>query len=51
MTEVPKAGYKIEGLKVAGFQRKLSLQNIIVLWKLMTSLVRAYQIVNRFARM
>ena len=49
MTEVPKAGYKIEGLKVAGFQRKLSLQNIIVLWKLMTSLVRAYQIVNRFA--
>ncbi|MBK8405971.1 MAG: undecaprenyldiphospho-muramoylpentapeptide beta-N-acetylglucosaminyltransferase [Saprospiraceae bacterium] len=49
MTEVPKAGYKIEGLRIAGFQRKISLQNIIVLWKLMTSLVRAYQIVNRFA--
>jgi len=28
MEKVPKAGYKIEGLRISGFQRKLTLQNL-----------------------
>ena len=47
MERVPKAGYKIEGLPIAGFQRRLSMKNIMLnlqlpfkLWKSMNKVKR-----------
>lgn len=48
MERVPKAGYRIEGLPVVGFKRKLSLSNITFVFKLMSSLFKARRIVRRF---
>ncbi len=48
MERVPQAGYTIEGLNVAGFQRKFSLRNLVFPYKLFTSLWKARQIVRRF---
>lgn len=48
MERVPQAGYPIEGLNVAGFQRKFSLRNLTFPYKLFTSLWKARQIVQRF---
>ena len=49
---VPKAGYKLETIKVAGFQRKISLENIgrniKAVAYLATSGKRARQIINGF---
>jgi len=49
MDKVPEAGYKIVGLPVEGFMRKLSLANIKVLFKLMTSLKMAEKIIRGFS--
>jgi UDP-N-acetylglucosamine--N-acetylmuramyl-(pentapeptide) pyrophosphoryl-undecaprenol N-acetylglucosamine transferase len=48
MERVPKAGYEIEGLPVAGFQRSMSLQNLSFPFKLLRSMWRARSIVKRF---
>ena len=48
MEKVPEAGYRIEGLPVAGFQRKLSLKNVSFFFKLAASLLRSRRIVRRF---
>lgn len=48
MERVPKAGYEIEGLPVAGFQRSMSLKNLSFPFKLLKSLWRARTIVKRF---
>ncbi|HLP93914.1 MAG TPA: undecaprenyldiphospho-muramoylpentapeptide beta-N-acetylglucosaminyltransferase [Saprospiraceae bacterium] len=48
MERVPKAGYDIEGLPVAGFQRSMSLKNLSFPFKLLKSLWRARSIVKRF---
>ncbi len=48
MGRVPAAGYPIEGLPVAGFDRKRPLKNIPVMVKLLRSLRRARAIVNDF---
>ncbi len=48
MARVPKAGYKIEGLWISGFQRRLTVQNLLFPIKLIHSYFRARQIVNRF---
>lgn len=48
MERVPKAGYKIEGLWISGFQRKFTLQNLLFPIKLAHSYFKARQIVNRF---
>jgi len=48
MEKVPEAGYRIVGLPVAGFQRKLSLNNIGVIIKLIKSLRMARKIVKEF---
>lgn len=48
MERVPKAGYDIEGLPVAGFDRRRLWRNFGVLLKLMRSLRRASAIVRRF---
>ena len=38
MQKVPQAGYKIEGLWIAGLQRKLTIQNLMFPFKLLSSL-------------
>ena len=48
MQKVPQAGYKIEGLWIAGLQRKLSLQNMIFPFKLMSSLWKSRKIIRKF---
>lgn len=48
MERVPKAGYKIIGLPVAGFDRKHLLRNIPVMIKLWKSMRRARKIVKDF---
>ena len=48
MTRVPEAGYKIIGLPIAGLQRKLSLSNLLLPFKLAKSYFKAKQIVKSF---
>lgn len=48
MQKVPQAGYKIEGLWIAGLQRKLTVQNMMFPFKLMSSLWKSRQIINKF---
>ena len=48
MQKVPQAGYKIEGLWIAGLQRKLSLQNMMFPFKLINSLWKSRKIIRRF---
>jgi UDP-N-acetylglucosamine--N-acetylmuramyl-(pentapeptide) pyrophosphoryl-undecaprenol N-acetylglucosamine transferase len=48
MEKVPAAGYKIIGLPVSGFQRKLSLKNLLVIWNLLRSIVKAGKIISDF---
>jgi UDP-N-acetylglucosamine--N-acetylmuramyl-(pentapeptide) pyrophosphoryl-undecaprenol N-acetylglucosamine transferase len=48
MEKVPNAGYKIVGLPVVGFQRKLSLQNITFFFKLFRSIRKANRILREF---
>ncbi len=48
MERVPAAGYPIEGLPVAGFDRKRLWRNFGVLWKLWKSLRKARRIVRDF---
>jgi UDP-N-acetylglucosamine--N-acetylmuramyl-(pentapeptide) pyrophosphoryl-undecaprenol N-acetylglucosamine transferase len=48
MEKVPAAGYKIVGLPVRGFQRKITLQNISFFYKLLVSMVRARKIIKSF---
>lgn len=48
MEKVPAAGYKIIGLPVAGFQRRLSLKTVSFFFKLAASLWQARRIVRQF---
>lgn len=48
MERVPQAGYAIEGLNIAGFQRSLSLRNLTFPFKLVSSLWKARKILRRF---
>ncbi len=48
MQKVPQAGYKIEGLWIAGLQRKLTVQNMMFPFKLISSLWKSRQIINKF---
>ncbi len=48
MEKVPQAGYQIEGLWIAGLQRKLTLKNLMFPIKLISSLLKARKIVKRF---
>jgi UDP-N-acetylglucosamine--N-acetylmuramyl-(pentapeptide) pyrophosphoryl-undecaprenol N-acetylglucosamine transferase len=48
MERVPKAGYAIEGLNIAGFQRKFTLKNLMFPVKLLKSMMKARQIIRRF---
>lgn len=48
MEKVPQAGYPIEGLWIAGLQRKLTLQNAMFPFKLMSSLAKSRSIIKGF---
>ncbi len=48
MQKVPQSGYKIEGLWIAGLQRKLTLQNAMFPFKLMSSLWKSRSIIKEF---
>lgn len=48
MEKVPAAGYKIIGLPVRGFQRKLTFQNISFFYKLLVSIIKARKIIKSF---
>jgi UDP-N-acetylglucosamine--N-acetylmuramyl-(pentapeptide) pyrophosphoryl-undecaprenol N-acetylglucosamine transferase len=48
MQKVPQAGYKINGLWIAGLQRKLTLQNAMFPLKLVSSLWTSRQILKSF---
>lgn len=48
MEKVPEAGYEIQGLPVAGFQRRFSHRNLTFFFKLAASLLISRRIVRQF---
>lgn len=48
MEKVPAAGYKIVGLWISGFQRKLSMKNFLVPFKIIASMLKASRIIKEF---
>ncbi len=48
MEKIPALGYRIEGLPVAGLQRKLTPANLLLPFKVFSSVSRARRIVRRF---
>ncbi|WP_370567344.1 undecaprenyldiphospho-muramoylpentapeptide beta-N-acetylglucosaminyltransferase [Echinicola sp. 20G] len=48
MQKVPEAGYAIEGLPVAGLQRRLTLENLSFPFKLWDSINKARKLIKRF---
>ncbi len=48
MEKVPQAGYKIKGLNIAGFQRGSIIKNLTLPFKLVGSLISAYNIIRTF---
>lgn len=48
MQKVPQAGYKIEGLWIAGIQRRLTLDNLMFPLKLASSLLKSKKIIKNF---
>ena len=48
MEKVPAAGYEIKGLKIVGFQRKLTLSNFILPFKIINSVLKAKSILKEF---
>jgi UDP-N-acetylglucosamine--N-acetylmuramyl-(pentapeptide) pyrophosphoryl-undecaprenol N-acetylglucosamine transferase len=48
MQKVPQAGYEIKGLWIAGLQRKLTLQNALFPFKLLSSLWRSFWILKQY---
>ncbi len=48
MEKVPAAGYPIEGLWIAGFQRRLTWRNLLFPLRLLSSLWKARRILRRF---
>ena len=48
MEKVPVAGYKIVGLWISGFQRKLTMSNLAFPFKVISSLIKAKKILKEF---
>jgi UDP-N-acetylglucosamine--N-acetylmuramyl-(pentapeptide) pyrophosphoryl-undecaprenol N-acetylglucosamine transferase len=48
MEKVPEAGYKIIGLNISGFQRRITWKNLIIPFKVISSLLKASTIIKRF---
>ncbi|MBT3174330.1 MAG: undecaprenyldiphospho-muramoylpentapeptide beta-N-acetylglucosaminyltransferase [Lentimicrobiaceae bacterium] len=49
MEKVPMAGYKIIGLWISGLQRRLTIKNLLFPFKLISSLLKAKSIINKFS--
>ncbi|WP_107038365.1 undecaprenyldiphospho-muramoylpentapeptide beta-N-acetylglucosaminyltransferase [Brumimicrobium mesophilum] len=48
MTRVPAAGYKIVGLWISGFQRRITFKNLSLPFKILASLMKARKIIKNF---
>ena len=48
MEKVPAAGFRIEGLTISGFQRRLTWKNLTFPFKLVGSLMKARRIIAKF---
>lgn len=48
MEKVPAAGYNIEGLWISGLQRKLTLKNLLFPFKVISSVMKSYSLINKF---
>ena len=48
MQKVPQAGYKIKGLWIAGLQRKITFQNLMLPLKFLSSLWESRKIIKQF---
>ncbi|MCL4118295.1 UNVERIFIED_CONTAM: hypothetical protein GTU68_042199 [Idotea baltica] len=48
MSKVPKAGFRIKGLWISGFQRRLTFKNISFPFKLLSSIISARSIIKDF---
>lgn len=48
MQKVPQAGFPIEGLWISGLQRKLTIDNLMFPFKLISSLWKARKIIKKF---
>ena len=48
MTKVPEAGYDIKGLWIAGLQRRFTLQNLLLPFKIIKSFIDAVSIVSYY---
>src|SRR5207247_2051370 len=48
MEKIPAAGFKIIGLNVRGFQRKLALSNLLFPFRLLASMMKAKKIIRDF---
>src|SRR5436190_3830092 len=48
MEKVPAAGYRIEGLNISGIQRKLSFSNLLIPFKVLSSVMKAKKIIRQF---
>ncbi len=48
MEKVPAAGYRIEGLAISGFQRRLTAKNLLFPFRLLASLLKARSIISKF---
>lgn len=48
MTKVPEAGFEIIGLWISGIQRKLSLQNLLFPFKVISSLMKSFGLIRKF---
>ena len=48
MTAVPKAGYRIVGVPIAGLQRSLSLKNLLLPFKVLKSIRKAKSVIKEF---
>ncbi|HBK84322.1 MAG TPA: undecaprenyldiphospho-muramoylpentapeptide beta-N-acetylglucosaminyltransferase, partial [Flavobacterium sp.] len=48
MQKVPQAGYEIKGLWISGIQRKISIDNALFPFKLLSSLYNSFKIIKKF---
>ncbi len=49
MEKVPAAGYKIEGLDISGIQRKISIKNFLLPFKIIRSVLKSKMIIKNFS--
>jgi len=48
MEKIPKAGFRIEGLPIAGIQRRLTWKNLVLPYKVIQSLMKARMMIKNF---